>query len=92
VQDVAGLGAKAGSVGDVAAALGTGVSSLAGGAFALARPFVEAQKGNNSKAVESAFALLRQFGSAAAEAAQAPSKQQKGADATPTPTEEAQRV
>ncbi|KAA0175842.1 hypothetical protein FNF27_02563 [Cafeteria roenbergensis] len=58
VADVSLLGSRAGSAGDVAAAFGSGLSSLAGGAFSLARPFVEAQKGHHSEAVHSALGSL----------------------------------
>lgn len=58
VADVSLLGSRAGSAGDVAAAFGSGLSSLAGGAFSLARPFVEAQKGHHNEAVSSALESL----------------------------------
>lgn len=53
VSDASSLGSQAGSVGDVAEAVRMGATSLAGGALELARPFVEAQKGNPAEAIRS---------------------------------------
>lgn len=92
VSDVSSLGAKAGSVGDVAAAMGTAVTSLAGGAFALVRPFVEAQQGNHSKAVESVFSIIRQFGTTAAEAAAEASCTKATSEPAPATTDATPRV
>ena len=68
VEDVSSLGSSAGAAGDMAAALGTGLTSLAGGAFSLARPFVEAQKGNTSEAMSAAMGTLNRVRDAAAAA------------------------